>query len=589
MFKMMRQLETRPITHSQLLSEIKSIYAALLLVETKCQEVDQKQTEQALARVTEKQKSPGLCNEQWQALIALHGTLLHEHYNFFLASQHPSSTPSLRKLAEKYAMPTRMWQHGIHNFLELLRSRLPESLEHMRTFTHLAYSNMALLYETIPAFEETWIECLGDLSKCRMAIEDDDIQDREVWANVAKSWYLKGVDRRPSVGRLYHHLAIIARPNLLDQLFYYCKSLTVLNPFPHTRKSVLSLFGGGHTDTPTGPLLDVALVKLHQICFTRINFESLDECLDKYLHLLEHHLCKPDEDWTAQGALVAICNIAAIFEYNGNHSKLRKLWREHYIGNVDEISSSVALVVCSNDTEPRQSMPKPTTDFDGVLPPFTPQKSTAHTASPALQGADLNAGIQQNFVSDNEYDGPWRHVQAVAKMGFNILDLALKRTGDDQVLPHVHTWLVFLHHLRYAPVTLQRLEADIPWQNLVIFLNSLLHYVSVNSVEEATEYDFEGAEFSRRFQRPLSEDWMHRGLEWSRNYFPGDWMEKSNVALEERLIEKPSMITIRKNRILWLGHKLDDWITFDPSIRLFAVGASLAQRIEEARIRATRP
>jgi hypothetical protein len=39
---------------------------------------------------------------------------------------------------------------------------------------------MALLYETVPTFEDTWIECLGDLGRYRMAIEDDDIRDREV-------------------------------------------------------------------------------------------------------------------------------------------------------------------------------------------------------------------------------------------------------------------------------------------------------------------------------------------------------------------------------------------------------------------------
>jgi hypothetical protein len=39
---------------------------------------------------------------------------------------------------------------------------------------------MALLHETAPAFEDTWIECLGDLGRYRMAIEDDDIRDRKV-------------------------------------------------------------------------------------------------------------------------------------------------------------------------------------------------------------------------------------------------------------------------------------------------------------------------------------------------------------------------------------------------------------------------
>jgi hypothetical protein len=89
-----------------------------------------------------------------KALIALHRTLLHEHHDFFLASQHPSTGPALRRLASKYAMPARMWRHGIHSFLELLRHRLPASLEYMVTFIYLAYSMMALLYQTVPNFKD---------------------------------------------------------------------------------------------------------------------------------------------------------------------------------------------------------------------------------------------------------------------------------------------------------------------------------------------------------------------------------------------------------------------------------------------------
>jgi hypothetical protein len=117
-----------------------------------------------------------------------------------------------------------MWRHGIHSFLELLRHRLPDSLEHMLAFIYLAYSMMALLYETVPTFEDTWIESRGDLGRYRMAIEDDDIRDREVWTGVARFWYSKAADKSP-VGRLYHHLAILARPNAQQQLYYYTRSL----------------------------------------------------------------------------------------------------------------------------------------------------------------------------------------------------------------------------------------------------------------------------------------------------------------------------------------------------------------------------
>jgi hypothetical protein len=42
----------------------------------------------------------------------------------------------------------------------------------MLTFVSLAYSIIALLMESMPSFEKTWIECLGDLAFYRMAIEE---------------------------------------------------------------------------------------------------------------------------------------------------------------------------------------------------------------------------------------------------------------------------------------------------------------------------------------------------------------------------------------------------------------------------------
>ena len=161
--KMLRQPETRPIDHNQLVTEVEGIYAGLLMVEIKCIDVDEKQS--ATAQEKDPAKKTTLKNEQWQSLITLHKQLLHEHHDFFLASQHPSASPALSRLAIKYSMPARMWRHGIHAFLEVLRHRLPESLEHMVAFIYIAYGMLALLYETVPVFEATWIECLGNLTR----------------------------------------------------------------------------------------------------------------------------------------------------------------------------------------------------------------------------------------------------------------------------------------------------------------------------------------------------------------------------------------------------------------------------------------
>ncbi|KAG9228850.1 hypothetical protein BJ875DRAFT_525122 [Amylocarpus encephaloides] len=275
------QPETTPISQEQLVAEVEAIFAGLVMVEAKCIEVDNKQA--ALAQA-DAGNPPKLNIEQWQALIALHRTLLHEHYDFFLASQHPLASPALRQLASTHAMPTRMWRHGIHSFLELLRYRLPDSLDHMLAFIYLAYSMMALLYETVPTFKDTWVECLGDLGRYRMAIEGDDIRDREVWAGVVRHWYSIASDNSPKTGRLYHHLAILARPNVLQQLFFYAKSLCVAIPFTFTRELILTLFE---------PVLDS---------------DRFDPVVKEFLGLLDTQIGRVTIKFMEQGYHIAVAN-----------------------------------------------------------------------------------------------------------------------------------------------------------------------------------------------------------------------------------------------------------------------------------------
>ncbi|KAF4961767.1 hypothetical protein FSARC_10105, partial [Fusarium sarcochroum] len=314
--KMMRQPETRPISQDQLVAEVKGIYAGLVMVETKCIEVDNAQSSNTDANAK-------LNNEQWQALIALHRTLLHEHHDFFLASQHPSASPALSRLASNYAMPARMWRHGIHSFLELLRHRLPASLEHMLTFLYLAYSMMALLYETVPAFEDTWIECLGDLGRYRMAIEGDDIQDREVWTSVSRHWYSRASDKSPTTGRLYHHLAILARPNALQQLYYYTKSLCVPIPFSSARESVMTLFDPVLSNNPTrlAPI-DADFVRSHGILFSKKSWDQLKESMDSFMGQLDGTIGRLAKRWLESGYFIGISTGCSLLGYGAESNVL---------------------------------------------------------------------------------------------------------------------------------------------------------------------------------------------------------------------------------------------------------------------------
>lgn len=185
--EMLLQPETRLISHDQLIAEVKEIYAGLVMVESKCIEVDEQQALAAQEQDPSKQKK--LTNEQWQALNSLHRTLLHEHYDFFLASHHPSASPSLRNLAIQYDMPRRMWQHAVHSFLEVLLQRLPDSFNAMNTFIHEAYSTLEHLYEKAPMFRDTWKECLIDLDTYRKALDPGGHRYVKVRCKIASSWF----------------------------------------------------------------------------------------------------------------------------------------------------------------------------------------------------------------------------------------------------------------------------------------------------------------------------------------------------------------------------------------------------------------
>ncbi|KAL8722090.1 MAG: hypothetical protein Q9181_007560, partial [Wetmoreana brouardii] len=322
--QMLLQPETRPISHAQLVVEVKGIYAGLVMVEHKCIEVDEKQSAAAMER--DPGKRTELKDEQWQALIALHKTLLHEHHDFFLASQHPSASPALSRLAAKYTMPARMWRHGIHAFLEVLRHRLPGSLDHMLAFIYIAYSMMALLYETVTAFEDTWIECLGDLARYRMAIEDSSTGDREIWGGVARAWYNKAADKRPVVGRLYHHLAILARPYSLQQLAYYTRSLISIEPFDSARASIMTLFqpvlDGKTFNNHRSKALEIAYVKAAGILFDRpqqtVAFQEVLEIIRN--GLLDGYIDRATANFKEQGIYIACAIIAGLFGFGGTKS-----------------------------------------------------------------------------------------------------------------------------------------------------------------------------------------------------------------------------------------------------------------------------
>ena len=164
---------------------VKDIYDGLIIIEAECIK-----ERAALAR-TACLEHQSIRNEWWADLLALHRNLLHDYYDYVMASQHPLGNTSLRRLVSENTIPQRMWYHGIYSFLELLKYYLPASREHILTFTYYSYALIALLYEVVPVFQNSWLDMLVDLTYYIIDIEDNNTQEREVWKEVACYWYSK--------------------------------------------------------------------------------------------------------------------------------------------------------------------------------------------------------------------------------------------------------------------------------------------------------------------------------------------------------------------------------------------------------------
>ncbi|KAJ4355819.1 uncharacterized protein N0V89_003840 [Didymosphaeria variabile] len=533
------QPDSRPISQEQLASEVKSIYAGLTMVETKCIHVDRAQ---AAALQDGSDPTARLASDHWQALIALHRTLLHEHHDFFLASQHPSASPALRRLAAKYSMPARMWKHGIHSFLELLRRRLPESIDYMLAFIYLAYQMMALLYETVPAFEDTWIECLGDLGRYRMAIEDENPRDRETWAGVARSWYSKAADKNPSVGRLYHHLAILARPNALRQLYYYARSLTCVKPFPSARESILTLLDP-ILRRPADPYshdppIDTNFIQAHGILFGKASSEDFEDARFAFQSQLDNHIGRVTAKWKEQGVYIAVTNLAGLFNYGSDDSILRQILLLHE----KQLTRSTSL---SSQSEEDSRSPSPIEEDKSSQP---------------MSESEVAAQVE---ILSSDFTFSRAYLLTMAT-----LMLVLRRNGDKNVLPHVHVLLSFFSAFASIKYVAHFLD-HAPWTELVSFLNTLL------KSEQRPEKILPGPVFlaDQADSLPLPEDYLIRGQIWSQWYFPERWFKREHDE-EDRSLELASTVKLRTERVLRLGYELatfDRWLSYDEQTHTFSV------------------
>ena len=514
-----KQLNLTPISTPQLAAGVNGIYSGLVTIEDKCVDIIHSQTSPA------EDATPPRRNEQWQALLALYQRLLYEHHDFFLASQHPAADGPTRQLAARYSMPARMWKHGIHGFLELLRTRLPDSMHHMLAFIHIAYQILSSLYVTVPEIERTWIECLGNLAWYRMAIEDEDLEERAVWSGIARSWYAKAVDKSPGTGRFYHHLAILTRGYALQQLALYCSSLLVLTPFQNTRDSVLTLLEPtlARSLSVDADCLSLGqwFIALHAMLFTSTSLDRFDYALERFVRLLEAYFETISGRETSKrsvdfGLYVAVANISSLLGYGSDSSRLLALFaRPQQPRSGVEDRGKIR-------PEPRLSEPSNLQTAPGTSPPSS-------------RPAD---------------DCLWREWRLALKS----LTIVLRQPSDPNGVRHVHVMLVFLWRLALLPCPHIHsfLAHNLPWTLLASYLNHLLYLsVGANKITSAQIPLPERGESCH-----LPEEYLIRGLKWANGYLPEDWFAEASTYEDERLVELPSTGQLRAERVAWLGVRL---------------------------------
>ena len=436
-------------------------------------------------------------------------------------------------------MPTRMWRHGIHGFLEVLRDRLPGSLEHMLAFTYIAYNMMALLFETVPSFEDTWVECLGDLGRYRMALEEQQPRDREAWAGVAREWYSKANDKSPTTGRLHHHLA---RPTTLAHLSLYIKGLTCIVLFQSAEGGISTLLKPILRATvPTSSKkeqVELCLAQLHATLFTQPSKPF--GLIGSTLGTLKHCAAKSLVDHSSErGSTDGLWRLIETFVYlaAANISQIITFGTTNKEGNRE---SRIPISLISQGL-----------DLIGL--------SMSRAASPVEAGVSHNVVVELLKDTTNILDEPLEIEKSRPIERSSIFDddatddhdrIYRDRSWTQNVLAFAKMILYFIYSCCLTRRGRNHWRRSISWSAVCDCLNQVIaHQPRVSSSESPwASFNAPGTDV----RRPLPQDLVLRGQHLTPWYCPSSLFSHPNADFEGSQLETPSMDVIRTKRIVWL-------------------------------------
>ena len=211
---------------------------------------------------------------------------------------------------------------------------------------------------------------------------------------------------------------------------------------------------------------------------------------------------------------IAVINIAGLFEY----------------GAVDNALHQVFLVELSEKAKKPDS-PGP--------------ENGLRTASSMAQPAPLEPSTTTSQVDNKPEELPKRVVfKNALRLSNSTFALALRRHGDNKMLPHVNTMLAFITSLADTHYGRHLLD-DAPWTDLVAFLNALMRIKTQPSFftkQPSMRMDTYLAQTlfptgdERPDELPLPEDYLTRGLVWTHGYFPENWFDRKRNSWSRKSI-----------------------------------------------------
>lgn len=288
------------------------------------------------------------------------------------------------------------------------------------------------------------------------------------------------------------------------------------------------------------PTVEATFVKSNGIQFTRGFIAEYRTLAGQFVSVLDNHIGRVTAKWRVQGPEIASTLCAAIQDFGNNEDFLT--WTLKNEAERQEQSRDLARGEGSDEESP-QTLPAPEC--------FSPRKAWLELTDDnfqRLQPCSFEVAVSQEIKFTGSEDAV-SHAFALVIATFSI---NLQRIGDKNVLPFVHIILGFIWCLSYVPVALGYLEAHIPWEKLVTFLNT----IGRSGVVDA---NFECDTFPPSLSgtgRQLPEDFSMRGSLWAQKYFPVGFFEDALENEDERTLEMPSHGISRAERCLWLGRQL---------------------------------